>query len=316
MTAAAAGIAPAAMAEVDEAISSKVSADYVRAMLPDGSFKPEAYTFGRGGYWSSPLNDTSIDNMDFMDVLRALAGPLAKRSYVPSKDPKQIKLLIMVYWGTTHALERASESMAYQDASRTNQEFNMAQSREKWAAEERQRASNTGGGANAAIATGVANTDAEITNLLESQLIVNLATIKNENDRRLLEDKRIAMLLGYESWWNSTMSAPDASVLGKRRADMLDELEHYRYFVVLMAYDYQLMVRQKKHKLLWEARFSIVQLRNQFNRQLPSMILAASQYFGRDSNGLTRQPLPAGRVDVKPPTLIELLGNEQPEPGK
>jgi hypothetical protein len=310
IAAAVAAVASAAMGEVDESISSKVSSDYVRTVLPDGSFKPETYTFGKGGYWSSPLNDTSIDKMDFMDVLRAIAYPLAKRNYVPSKDPKQIKLLIMVYWGTTHAIEKASDSMAYQDASRTNQEFNMAQSRDKWAAEERQHASNSGG-ANAAITNGIVNADEEITNLLESELIVNLATIKTENDKRLLEDKRIAMLLGYESWWNSTMSAPDASVLGKRRTDMLDELEHYRYFVVLMAYDYQLMAKEKKHKLLWEARFSIQQLKNQFNRQLPSMVLVASQYFGRDSKGLARQPLPTGRVEVKPPTLIELMGDKQ-----
>ena len=75
IAAAVAAVASAAMGEVDESISSKVSSDYVRTVLPDGSFKPETYTFGKGGYWSSPLNDTSIDKMDFMDVLRAIAYP-------------------------------------------------------------------------------------------------------------------------------------------------------------------------------------------------------------------------------------------------
>jgi hypothetical protein len=311
MAAALMAAVPVAMAQDMVAVSSKVSADYVRTVLPDGSFKPETYAFGKGGYWSSPIEDKSIDSMDFMDVLRVISYPLAKRSYVPSRDPKQIKLLIMVYWGTTHAIERASESMAYQDAARTNQEFNMARSRDKWTAEENQRAGNNGGGSSAGINPGVPKTDAEITNLLESELIVNLATIKTENDKRLLEDQRIAMLLGYDSWWNSTMSAPDASVLGKRRLDVLDELEHYRYFVVMMAYDYQLMAKEKRHKLLWEVRFSIPQLKNQFDRRLPSMAMAASQYFGRDSKGLARQELPEGKVEVKPPTFIELLGDKQ-----
>jgi len=33
------------------AVSAKVSKDYVRTKLPDGSFQPEAYAFGEGGKW-------------------------------------------------------------------------------------------------------------------------------------------------------------------------------------------------------------------------------------------------------------------------
>jgi len=38
--------------------------------------------------------------------------------------------------------------------------------------------------------------------------------------------------------------------------------------VVLMAYDFQLLWKEKKHKLLWETRFSIRQRHNDFDRQL------------------------------------------------
>ena len=292
---------PTAKAEEFESVSSKVSSDYVRVKLPDGSFKPETYTFGKGGYWISPLADKSIDDMDFMDVARTIAVPLANQGYVPSKDPKEIKLLIMVYWGTTHAPEKASDSMAYQDASRTHDDLDMALFRMKAAKEE-------GNGGNQSK---YVTTDQETVDILESQMVMNLTTIKNENDKRYLEDERIAMLLGYESWWNTTMSAPDASVLGKRRLDMLDELEHYRYFVVLMAYDFQTMWKQKKHKLLWETRFSIREQNNQFDRQLASMALEASSYFGRNSDGLVHRPLPGGRVGIKEPTLIELLESKK-----
>jgi hypothetical protein len=33
------------------AISSKVSKDYARKKLPDGSYKPETYAFGEGDNW-------------------------------------------------------------------------------------------------------------------------------------------------------------------------------------------------------------------------------------------------------------------------
>ena len=46
-----------------------------------------------------------------------------------------------------------------------------------------------------------------------------------------------------------------------RRTDLFQEIEQQRYFVVLMAYDFQLMWKAKKHKLLWETRFSVPQKR-------------------------------------------------------
>jgi hypothetical protein len=74
-----------------------------------------------------------------------------------------------------------------------------------------------------------------------------------------------------------------------------------------MAYDFQLLWKEKKHKLLWETRFSISERRNQFDKALPIMARYASQYFGQASNGLVRTRVPEGNVDIKEPTLIEFL---------
>jgi hypothetical protein len=64
-------------AEEFEAVSGRVSSDYIRTKLPDGRFKPETYAFGKGGYWSGPLRDKTIDRMEFMDVAKVIAPPLA-----------------------------------------------------------------------------------------------------------------------------------------------------------------------------------------------------------------------------------------------
>ena len=72
--------------------------------------------------------------------------------------------------------------------------------------------------------------------------------------------------------------------------DLSEEIEENRYFVVLMAYDFQLMWKEKKHKLLWETRYSIRQRGNNFDQQLAAMTQSASNYFGLESHGLIRKP--------------------------
>jgi hypothetical protein len=68
--------------------------------------------------------------------------------------------------------------------------------------------------------------------------------------------------------------------------------------VIIMAYDFQKMWKQKQHKLLWETRFSIQQRGVEFDRQLPAMAMNASRFFGQDSHGLIRKDLPLGHVDI------------------
>ena len=89
------------------------------------------------------------------------------------------------------------------------------------------------------------------------------------------------------------------------RQDMLDELEEDRYFVVLMAYDFQLMWKEKKPKLLWETRFSIRRRRHEFDRDLLRMAAEAAQYFGRESHSLIRERLPETNVILGQPKVIE-----------
>jgi len=56
--------------------------------------------------------------------------------------------------------------------------------------------------------------------------------------------------------------------------------------------------KDKKHKLLWEIRFSVRQVHHQFDKDLPAMAQYASQYFGHDSEGLVRKAIPLGHVDI------------------
>jgi hypothetical protein len=89
----------------------------------------------------------------------------------------------------------------------------------------------------------------------------------------------------------------DAIQLGYNSAND-PELKEYRYFVVLLAYDLQAFLRDRKQKLLWQTRFSMNEHRNRFDVQLKAMAIEASAYFGRDSLGLKHGPLPEGHVEI------------------
>jgi hypothetical protein len=124
-----------------------------------------------------------------------------------------------------------------------------------------------------------------------------ISAIEAENRIRDKDDALNAAMLGYDSWWSSTANYRDTP-LDIFRKEMLEELETNRYFVVLMAYDFQLMWKEKKHKLLWETRFSVRQRGHNFDEDLPAMAESASKYFGQDSQGLVRTSVPFARVDI------------------
>jgi hypothetical protein len=108
---------------------------------------------------------------------------------------------------------------------------------------------------------------------------------------------RNAMLLGYAEDLRATIGL-DRTPLGWRRKDLFGDLRANRYFVVLMAYDFQLMWKEKRHRLIWETRFSLPETGHEFGKELPMMAKYASRYFGRDSHGLIRDLVPEGRVEI------------------
>lgn len=279
------------------AVSSKVSKDYVRVKLPDGSFQPERYAFGEGGKWAGEISDVTIDKLHFVDVARVIAAPLALQRYLPAIDPNTSKLLIMVYWGTTAVPAPVSSSVAFDNLSNIQNQIARAQA----------------GAAAAGKSHGYHASDpnAGVSDDQMAEMTAALAMVNMANEQRERTDFMNARMLGYDS---PGLIGTDhgkyvrGTAFGADRDDLYTEIEENRYFVVLMAYDFQLMWKQKKHKLLWETRFSISERRNQFDKALPVMAQYASRYFGQDSNGLLRTRVPEGRVEVgEPKSLGEVL---------
>ena len=291
------GIARADQAETAEqveAIFSKTSNGYVRLLRADGSFQPETYKFGKGKFWGGDFVDPSIDHMSVDDVARTVAPALARQSYIAAKDPNSADLFIVINWGTTVAPEYRSMDPVYQEGERTQMSALSAPGPAASLV-----AGDTGamGGVINGLERAALDGSGNTWNLggpnASSEIATSQSTVDTNSSYAL---SRVAGMLGAENQMWATVSLGNARMLGY--ASLADaELQRYRYFVVLLAYDRKTL-SQKKPKLLWEARLSISQHRNLFDKRLGAMAENASAYFGQNSNGLVHKAVPVGFVHI------------------
>jgi hypothetical protein len=286
------------------AVYSSVSPAYIRPVLADGTRKAETYAFGEGGDLGGAQRDNTIDRLGFIDIVRLLAPALAKENYRPCNptDPRQAGLLVMVYWGTTTGTDGTSSSPQYQIAQALIPPSRAALSPPPNGLGGTAMASDpsTSGraGENQVLSAIKAADDSA-----QQQSLLLTAMANRQRDKQNMENAAIlGFLTELKRVEHDTMTA-----LAQRRQDVIDEVEESRYYVVLMAYDFQILLQKKQRKLLWETRFSIPQHRNDFSKQLAAMAQSASRYFGQNSQGLVRQSLREGHVNLGE---LKILGVE------
>jgi hypothetical protein len=277
------------------AVYASVSPAYVRTALPDGLFKPETYAFGEGGDWGGPMKDATIDRLGFLDIARLIAPSLAAKNYLPSpsKDPDKTNLLIMVYWGTTNGTRGASSSPEYQIAQALMPPplppppnmGNLIATRATLAGDSEQMQ------------------QAALSAARDSALEAAWVMTHMANQQRDRQNRNNAMILGYLPEMNRVADY-EMTALHQVKQDIVDDVEENRYFVVLLAYDFQTLWQHKQRKMLWETRFSLPERHNDFGKELGTMAQYASRYFGKDSDGLIRKPLPEVRVIIGEPKFI------------
>ncbi len=286
-------LAPVAALRADEgqitAVSARTSTDYARVKLADGTYQTETYTFGNGGRLAGPERDDTIDKLTFEDVAKTIVEPLARRRYVPQTDhdPNKTDFLIMVYWGTTTGTEDTSGSAAYENL-QSSQKSSLRPPPPPPPSMGSHGGPSGGGGAASAVLPSQSDS-----------MTGEMATVAALEEQREQADMRNAQLLGYDSEL-AQAGRTEISTFKLRRDDLMSEIEQSRYFVVLMAYDFQLLRKERKHKLLWETRFSVREKNNDFSKQLAGMAECSSRYFGQNSGKLIHSTLPEGHVEIGP----------------
>ena len=282
------------------AVSARASSDYTRTRLADGSLAPETFAFANGGALRSTEAGMN-ERIGFMDVARTIARPLGSQGYLPSTDPKTTRLLIVVYWGATTPPSSLTQSIAGQNLAGANAAA--------LAANHPQMVRNNPNDSCAPPQIALASTTSYAIRSpdqidLDAAMTGALAAVAAEEQERRMVDARNAGMLGFDASWTEASSANGTALEG-RQNDILGELEAPRYFVVLMAYDFQLMWKQKKAKLLWETRFSVREGGNDFGRQLDAMASGAARYFGQNTGRLVHESVPDGHVEIGPVRAYE-----------
>ena len=279
------------------AVCSKVSDRYVRTKLADGTFKQETYAFGKGGYLSGAARDETIDKLDFLKIAHVVAFPLANQSYIPAKDPKATNLLIMVYWGATDGAGAISNSAPY-----LRLQASQVKSAPATSAMTPQAPPDVSM-RDCYYSSSKMSDEVMAREVATEELNNSLVETALEDSQRIQADQRTALLLGYDAELAATKGL-EGTPLRHSRDDLISELEDSRYFVVLMAFDFQKALQHKQHELLWVTRISVRARGNDFRKILPAMTAYASQYFGEDTHGLLRKPMPEGRIEVGEPKSL------------
>ena len=266
------------------AVYSRVSKDYVRAQNPDGSFQPETYVFREGGNFGGPRVDMTMDKLTFDDISKVIAPPLAAQNYMPGDQSSNTKLLIMVYWGTTAVPDDVNPY-------NNRESVQLGELSERETTQSKENGSSGPGVAEAAI-------EAQAASNYRNNGAID-AEMEHKQDAQI--DAKNANLLGYtDEILRTHPDDPNMSILK-------EEIEHDRYYVVLLAYDYRLARKFGRRELLWETRFSIPETGNDFEKAFPMMASIAGKYFGQDSHGLIHRNLADTHVEVGEPKSLGAL---------
>ncbi len=108
-----------------------------------------------------------------------------------------------------------------------------------------------------------------------------------------------ARLLGFDGALDELANVSSAAGV-TRRQELFDDLEESRYWIALVAVDYQAALREEQVRPVWSVRYSIRSRRTTFDAAAPQMSDFASRYFGRDSGGLINPSTdqPNAKVDI------------------
>ena len=110
----------------------------------------------------------------------------------------------------------------------------------------------------------------------------------------------------------------DKSLMPSDRSEYRQLLEEERYFIILAAYDWQALQKEKQRQLLWSCRFSLPSIGTNFVNAVPSLSRAAAPYFGTNLEKIhkTKTHLGWGKTKIGQLEVVEEIKDEKKAPAK
>ena len=242
-------------------VASEVSVEYQKIQDARAPGDIETIHFMEGQYFGGISKDKSLERVTFQEIVEGLAPNLAKQNYLPGDDIRTGDLLLIVHYGVAAVDTPWDELMGI-----TSQEE-----------EEMLYGSTT---SSASYETGG----------VELGLDVSYGSQPSNQNPGAGSN---AKLLGYDRQLNKR------DLNHNDEFDLRTDLEEDRYFIIVMAYDCQKLLKEKELALQWTTRFSVRSPGTNFEEAHFALGRAAAPFFGKNLDGLERAKVPFGKdVDV------------------
>ncbi|MEM9157689.1 MAG: hypothetical protein AAGB46_01470 [Verrucomicrobiota bacterium] len=247
----------------------------------DGAEGPvfETYHFFKGRYFGGFIADKSLDKVEFQDVVETLAEFMQVRNYFPARDRTDGDLLIVVHWGVTGVEEDWDELMGITSYDSGVGDFGPG---------------DGGGGEFGPDASAPAGAAFDSGGGFEGY--------NNDNSSRSVASN--ARLLGFSKALNKRGLSPSEEY------ELRMELQDERYFIILMAYDWQHLQSEKEFKLQWSTRFSLNSIGTNFVEAHHTLSRAAMTHFGTNLEDLESERTFHGEGKIEHGEL-EIIGTEE-----
>lgn len=286
------------------AVRAKADADYFQWKFGSNPPHDETYLFAQGQFAPGIIRDSSLEKMPFLQIANTLAIGLAKQHYFPTRDLEQADLLIIVHWGATAVLDSgykqmAMSSMRVDDPDKIRRDFAVSLANGTAYPEE-----NATGGTPALSMGQVAET-AYVGDLQARE--ANNIFQEVDGLAQGLNQASNAQLLGFAEALHRDLQTPFGTPEGDTLRSMLSDA---RYYLIVMAYDYQALRKYGQHKLRWSARLSMRSPGMNFREGIKDMSVVGADYFGHTSDGVMVK-LPAvreGKVEIGPVRVLGVVG--------
>ncbi len=255
-------------------VDSYAKESYEETKNGDGEPRLETYHFFEGRHFGGNIRDKSLRDVTFEEIAQSLAEEMKLRNYYPASSPEGGNFLIVVHWGVTGIEEPLDELFLNEPG-------------------------DTGIDAPDIIFDGASgNTSqdfsADATNDFETY----------DRGGASRSDEENAVLIGFDRALNRK------GVIPQDEHELQLMLKDERYFIILMAYDWQKLRTEKEYDLIWSTRFSLDAMGTNFREAHFALSRGASNYFGTNLDGelgKAKTNLGPGDVELGEIEVVEQL---------
>lgn len=259
----------------DERVGVTAEADelYLQSRQTPNGLREESYIFAEGQFFPGQSTEASLRSIKFQQLVKPLAYGLARQNYFPEPDQASADLLITVHWGVTPPAQ--FDSIVEENVLNRTQD-----------------------------ALDNQNPDPALNDYgLMNELSATQESISSGIDQTVMANARV---LGYLSTLLAERDRSHKMGRSNTPTATAKAMAVERYFIVLMAWDNQLIQSSGERQLRWVMRCNLPALGHRFAEAVPALIRVGSDYYGRNLEGpqYVRTHLGPGRVEMPEPEII------------